>query len=178
MVTQEGVPALHRHALAWSSVETRGHILADRARRDLQAEFEPQFVGDAPLAPGEVLTRHLADESLQLRWDRRPSRTRRPWSEQLESLAPPPRERFRLHHHESPVPVKPPRQPEQGDPGGMTGLSWLDVVFLVKAQLFAQKEVFCGKRHRRTWGKSKESRGIDEQCNQHEHTLIQMTDRT
>jgi hypothetical protein len=136
--------------MAWRSIEMRGHVLAYGARRNLKAELEPQFVGDAPLAPGEVLTRHLADEPLQLHRDRGPARARCPVQEQVVPLAPPPCECFRLHHHESPVPVKPLRQPEQGDPGGIIRASGRDVVFLVERQLFAQKEVFGGKRCRRT----------------------------
>jgi len=45
VVAHERMPALRRHALARSSIEVRGHVLAYGARRDLQSEFELQFIG-------------------------------------------------------------------------------------------------------------------------------------
>jgi hypothetical protein len=74
VVAPERPPALRRHAVAWSAMEVRGHVLADGARRDLQAQLELQFVGDTPLTPGEVLMRHLPDERLQLDRNGGPSR--------------------------------------------------------------------------------------------------------
>jgi hypothetical protein len=70
VVAHDHPPALHRHAVAWGPIEGLGHVLADRARRDLQAEFELQFMGDTPLAPGQIVARHLPDEPLQRHWDR------------------------------------------------------------------------------------------------------------
>ena len=64
VVAHERPPALHQHAVAWISIEVREHVLADRARRDPQAQFEPQLIGDAALALREIVARYLPDESL------------------------------------------------------------------------------------------------------------------
>jgi hypothetical protein len=150
VIANECTPALRQHAVAWRSTEVRGHVLADRTRRNPQAEFEPQFIGNAPLAPREIVACHLPDERLQFHRDRWPSREWCAAPELFEPLAPPPDERLRLHHRESLRPVEPLRQPDQSHANGIGGAPWLDMVFLVERQLFPQKEVFCGKRRRRT----------------------------
>ena len=98
MMAHERPPALRRYAAAWSSIEVRGQVLADRTRRDPQAQLEPQFIGDAPLTPCEVFMRHLPDERLQRHWDRWPARARCATPPQLPPLAPPPLKCFRLYH--------------------------------------------------------------------------------
>ncbi len=75
MIAQERTPALRRHTMAWSSTAMPGPVRADRARRDPQSELQPQLVGETPLAPGAMVTRHLLDEPVQLHRDRGPSRT-------------------------------------------------------------------------------------------------------
>jgi hypothetical protein len=160
MIAHERAPALRRHTVARSSVETRRHVLADSTRRDPQAEFEAQFVGDAPLAPCKIVARHLTDERLQLSRNWGPSRARWPPPEQAEPLAPPPPERLRLHHRESLLPVEPLRQPDQGEASGVGGVPWLDMVFLIQRQLLTQ-----------------EPRSIEEQRAEHDRTRTQLTDR-
>jgi hypothetical protein len=59
-------PALGRHALAWSRVQMLGYLRVHGARQDPQAQLEPQFIGDAPLTPHEVLMRYLPDARWQL----------------------------------------------------------------------------------------------------------------
>jgi hypothetical protein len=70
MIANERTPALRQHAVAWSSIEVRGQVLAYGARRDPQAHLQAQFVGDAPLTPRQIVARHLTDEPLQLHRDR------------------------------------------------------------------------------------------------------------
>ncbi len=50
-----------------------------------------------------------------------------------------------LYHSQCLVPVEPAREPDQGETGGVSGALSLDVAFLIQRQLFAQKEIFCGK---------------------------------
>jgi hypothetical protein len=100
VVAHERTPALRRHAVAWSSIEVLGQVLADRARRDSQARLELQFVRNTPLTPGEIVTRHLPDKPLQLHWDWGPARTCCVAPEQVPPLAPP-LKRFRLYHDQS-----------------------------------------------------------------------------
>jgi hypothetical protein len=59
VIPHKGPPALGWHTRAWPPVSVWGHVLADGARRHLQAELEPEFVGDTPLAPGEVVARRF-----------------------------------------------------------------------------------------------------------------------
>ena len=143
VVAHERTPALRWHAVAWRSIEVRGHVLADRARRDPQAQLEPQFIGDAPLTPREVGARHLPDEDLQLHWDRRPSRGRCAVPEQSKPLAPPPVERCRLHHHQSRLGVEPLRQPDQDETSGVAGASWLDIMLLIEGELLTEEEILA-----------------------------------
>jgi len=88
---------IHDDREARRAIEMLGHVLADGAWRDLQAKLEPQFIGDAPLAPREVVARYLPDESLQLHWDGWASRARCAAPEPSETLAPPPLERHSMH---------------------------------------------------------------------------------
>jgi hypothetical protein len=59
-------PALGRRALAWSRVQRLGCLRVHGARRDPQAQLEPQFIGDALLTPREVLMRYPLDARWQL----------------------------------------------------------------------------------------------------------------
>jgi hypothetical protein len=160
MITQERPPALGRHALAWSSTEIPGYVLVHRARRDLQAELEPQFVGNTALAPCEIVARHLPDKGLQLHWDRGASRVRCAVPEQSGPLVPPPFERFRLHHHESWVTVEPLRQPDQDETSGVAGASWLDVVLLIEGELLPQEQILSGQSRTRTEAEAQEAQDI------------------
>ena len=91
VTAQERPPALRWHAVAGRSIRVRGHVLADGVRRDLQAACEPPFVGETPLTPGVMVARHLPDECLQLRRDRRPSWLGWPSPEEAQALATPAR---------------------------------------------------------------------------------------
>jgi hypothetical protein len=62
VIAQERTPALQWHTVASRSIATYGHVLAHGSRGDPQAQLEQQFVGNASLAPGEVVARHLPDE--------------------------------------------------------------------------------------------------------------------
>ena len=118
-------PALGRHASAWSRVQRLGCLRVHGARRDPQAQLEPQFIGDAPLALREVLTRHLPDARWQLHWDRGPSRGRCAVPEQSEPLAPPPHEGLGLDDSQHGPSLAPPGQPHQSDTRrGVTWGSW------------------------------------------------------
>jgi hypothetical protein len=176
MITYKGPPALALHALAWTMVKALWHTLADRTRRNPQAEVEPKLVGDASLAPRRIVSRHLTDEPLQLHWDRWSARARCTAPEPLPPVAPPPLKCLWLYHSQSRLPVEPLRQPDQGEAGGVAGALWLDVSFLVECQLCAQKEVFCGDRHRRTQTEPKAPRGIEDQSTEQTRTRPEMTD--
>src|SRR5713101_9342605 len=78
MVAHKRGPALGRHAWPRTPAQVRGHIFAYGARRNLQAELEPQFIGDALLPPCRVVTGHLANQRLQLCRNPWPSSTRLP----------------------------------------------------------------------------------------------------
>src|SRR5919201_4692963 len=105
--------------VAWHVIERLGQILADGARRDLHTELEPQFIGNALLAPCQVVTSHLADKSLRCHREGWASRTRCAAPQSSEPLALPSFERFRMHQRQSRSPVKPLRQPDQGQTGGI-----------------------------------------------------------
>jgi hypothetical protein len=132
VVAHKRPPALRRHAVAWRAIEVRRRILANGARRDLQAEFEPQFVGHALLTPRQIVARHLPDEPLQLHGDRWSARARCAAPEQVAVLAPPSLKRLRLYHRQSRWPIEPLRQPNQDETGGVAGALWRDVSFLIE----------------------------------------------
>lgn len=89
VLAHERTPALGRNAVAWTSVRPLGHIRADSSRRDPQAELEEQFVGNTPLTPRGVVTSHMMNERLQVRWDRGPSGLGFPALQQTTSLVAP-----------------------------------------------------------------------------------------
>jgi hypothetical protein len=64
MMWHKGSSMLERKEVIPTMVQTRGHILAHRGRRDAQAQLEHGFVGDAPLAPRRVVLSHTADKRL------------------------------------------------------------------------------------------------------------------
>jgi hypothetical protein len=66
MMANARTPALGRQALAWSRVQRLGCLRVHGARRDPQAQLGPQFIGDAPLTPHEVLMRYPLDARWQL----------------------------------------------------------------------------------------------------------------
>jgi hypothetical protein len=141
-MAHERTPALGRRALAWTRVQMPGDILVHGTRRDPQAQLELQFVGDAPLTPREVVACHLPDERVQLSRNRGPSKARCAAPALLAPLATPPLKRLRLYHRQSQSPVKPLRQPDQGETGGIGGTPRYDIAPLIEGSLFTQEEVF------------------------------------
>lgn len=113
MVAHEGAPTLALHAWAGTSLTATRQVLSDRSRRYLQAEREPQLVGDALLAPRQILPSHLANKRPELR--------RNGWSspfggwlpQQSPALTAPPLERLGLHDGQSGLPVEPIGEPYQ-----------------------------------------------------------------
>src|SRR5262249_45410687 len=67
MIANKGAPALRCRALAWPLVVRRRHVFTHGAGRYPQAQLQHQFIGNALLTPGRVVTSYLADERLQLR---------------------------------------------------------------------------------------------------------------
>ena len=111
-----------------------------------QAEFEPEFIGNAPLPPREIVVRHLSDERLQHSRNRGPSRGRCAAPALLEPLAPPPPERLRLYHRERLLPVEPLRAPDQRKARGVSGAPRLGMACLIQRSLFPQEEVSASRR--------------------------------
>lgn len=86
------------------------------------------------------------DEPLQVRRERRTSRSGLPPPEQAESLPMPMEKRRRLYNRQRLTPVEPAPEPEQSEASGISGAPWRDMAFLIQGKLFAQKEVFCCER--------------------------------
>jgi hypothetical protein len=120
VVADERTPALRRHAVAWTPVPMRGHILPDSTWRDPQAKFELQLVGHTPLTPRQIVASHPLNERFQLHRDSWSSRFGAPAPQHAEPLTAPTHKRFRLHDHESWVPVEPLRQPDQRHTNGIS----------------------------------------------------------
>ena len=174
MMTQERPPALGRHVLAWRSTEMPGRVLADRARRDLQAELEPQFVGNTPLTPGEIVARHLPDEPLQLHRDWGPSGLGFPEPPQTTSLATPAGKSLGLNDGQGWLPVEPAGQSDQGEARSVSRTLGFDVARLVERQLFAQKEILSGECRRGAQPEPENTDGINAKREEHVCQLIQM----
>lgn len=68
VVADKGVPAL-RGRSAWAAQVAQ--VAAHGSWRDLDAQLQGQFIGDAMFAPGGVVVRHLADEGLEVLGQRR-----------------------------------------------------------------------------------------------------------
>src|SRR5450756_3041572 len=82
MQTQECRPA---QVSPWSARRAMGQILPYGSRRHLNLQLQQKLVRDAFLAPGRVLTRHPADQSLQLLGNRRSAGSRLQAPEQSPS---------------------------------------------------------------------------------------------
>ena len=127
-------------------VHTLGHVLADGPRRHTQAQLEQDLVGNTFLSPGRILSRHTTEKGLQVRRNGWASGCRLAALEEPEPLAMPAEKGLRLHNGQGFAPVKPAREPHQGETGSIRSTAWFDVAFLRQRQLFTQEQVFGCER--------------------------------
>jgi hypothetical protein len=81
-------------------------IFAHRSGRDLNSQLHQQFIGDALLAPRCIPVRHPANQSLNLKWNRRPTRSGLQPPEQFPSRSVPTDHRLGAYHYERIPPVE------------------------------------------------------------------------
>src|SRR5215831_1952314 len=162
MIADKGTPALRCRALAWPPVERLWQVSPHGTQRYLQAQLQPQFVGNALLPPGRVVTSHLADERLQLRRNGWSSRLGLPAPEQPESLAMPAKKSVWLHHGQRLTSVESTAQPDQSATSSVGSTAGFDMALLIAGKLLAQKEVFCCQPRRWTQTEPKEMDDIDQ----------------
>jgi hypothetical protein len=116
-------------------------IFPDGARRHPQAEFHQQLVGDSLLAPGRILARHRADQTLEVGRNPRPAGLALVTPEQLVALALPTDEGFGRHHRQCAAPIEPAAEQYEGHLCRMGGSAGFDFAFLVEPELFAQEQI-------------------------------------
>jgi len=90
-----------------------GHVLPHRAGRDLDPEFQQEFIRNAFLTPTHIIPRHLTNERAKLCWDPRASATALPPPEQPKPGAVPTNQRLRRDIHQGIPPGKKPREKYQ-----------------------------------------------------------------
>src|ERR1019366_3564117 len=81
-------------------------IFPDGARRHAQAEFHQQLVGNALLAPGRILARHRADQTLEVGRNLRPASLAFLTPKQLVAVALPTDEGSGRHHRQCAAPTE------------------------------------------------------------------------
>src|ERR1017187_7864584 len=106
VVLEKGRPTLIATAVT-ARARRLGQIFSDGARRHAQAEFHQQLVGDSLLAPGGILARHRADQTLEVGRNPRPARLALLTPEELEALALPTDEGSGRHHRQRAAPIEP-----------------------------------------------------------------------
>jgi hypothetical protein len=133
MVADESQPPL-----LWirrANRSARAQVLSYRARRDLNAELQLQFLGDSFLTPGRSPNCHLPDQLPQVLGKARSSRWPGfPSPKQAKSLPVPPDERIRFYIPESIAPGEHPAQSCHRPVRGITGPSWFNLPFLKQRQ--------------------------------------------
>jgi hypothetical protein len=67
-----------------------------------------------------------------------------------------------LHDHQSASPVEESAEPNQNDSRRVVSTPGFDLVFLIRSQLFAQKEIFCCEDGRRAQTQNEEAHGIEQ----------------
>ena len=93
--THEGRPAqISSRPSQWAP----GHVLAHRARGDLDAELQQKLIGDALLASDRVLRSHPSDQALQLSGNGRTARSRLQTPQRSPSAAVPAKKSLGLNN--------------------------------------------------------------------------------
>ena len=149
MIVDKRVPVLGRHSPLARRLPC-GPVRSHGTRRNLDAEFQPELVGDALFAPSRVIVDHSCDEFAQGHGNSRPARSRLPFPEQAKCFAMPTNQRRRLDNEERGFPIKEARPEDQGEPSRVRQSSWPDLVFLVESQLLAKEQVLGHQRGSRT----------------------------
>jgi len=111
VILQERRPALITSGL--TSWPLR-HVLADRARRDPDAQLDQQFIGASP--PHRVLRGHLANQGSQFRWNRRSTQFALESPKQTPSGTVPADDRSRGHDYDCVVPIEQTGKKRESDP--------------------------------------------------------------
>jgi len=98
-------------------------------RRELDAELQQQFVGDALLVPAGSLVGHAPNEVLQLSWNGRSTRAALQTPQQLPGAAVTAKQRLRANDHQGAAPIEEPGQQHQTNPGDRIDSTRLDTPF-------------------------------------------------
>ncbi|HWY67749.1 MAG TPA: hypothetical protein VNX88_03740 [Terriglobales bacterium] len=81
-------------------------VCSHRSRRDSDAEFQPEFIGDALLAPGGIVTDHFSNELAEVLWQGRAAGSGFPFPQEPERLAVPADQGRRFDDEESGPPLE------------------------------------------------------------------------
>lgn len=143
VVPNEGGPSLPGRATP-SPTGPAGQA-AHGARRDAKAELDEEFRGNPLLAPGGVAPRHHGDQSLEIRREARPSRTRPPAPEQAKGFTVPLEEGRGLDDRQGLAPGETSGQQYQSQPSLVRCASGLHLPLAVERQLLPEEEVLGHK---------------------------------
>lgn len=109
-------------------------------RGNIDSELHRQLSRNPCLSPRRILQRHLNNELADVLGQARPTSLRLPSPEQLEALAMPADERFRLDDQQGLFPIEQARPQHEREPSGVLQSSRLHLVLFTKSQLLAQKQ--------------------------------------
>src|ERR1035441_4143267 len=146
VVLEKGRPTLIATTVIAGRARRFGQIFPDGARRHAQAEFYQQLVGDSLLAPGRILARHRADQTLEVGRNPRAARSALPTPEELVALVLPTDEGSGRHHRQCPAPIEPTAEQYQGHLCWRGSSAGSDTAFLVEPELFAQEQILRRER--------------------------------
>ena len=108
----------------------------------MDVEFESQFVGDASLTPGWILTGHEADQGADIVGQRRSAKFVFVTPECAEDVLVPLEKGRGLDDHECIAPVEESGGGNHDQPESGCRAAWLVLAFDIEGELFAKEEVF------------------------------------
>src|SRR5208282_3153807 len=146
VILEKGRPTLIATTVTAGRARRFGQIFPDGARRYAQAEFHQQLVCDPLLAPGRILARHHADQTLEVGRNPRPASLALVTPEQLGALALPTDEGSGRHHRQCAAPIKPTAEQYQGHLCWRRSSAGFDFAFLIEPELFAQEQILRRER--------------------------------
>src|SRR5215467_10970159 len=146
VIAHESHPALGRVRRAPRGLR---NIASNRPRRNLNSDFQQEFVGDALLAPCGIVRRHFNNQLLQVgrhTWTATGSRF--PFPKHSEPAAVPANQCVGLDDREGVPPVEETREMGKRKTNGVGSAPRLDLSLNVEAELFAEEQILGGNSSR------------------------------
>ena len=115
-----------------------GHVASNGTRRDSDADFGQEFIGNAFLSPHRVAYGHFGDQFLKVvGYTRSAARPGFPFPKQTKALAVPANQRVRFDDDQGIPPIEPPGESAKRETDRVGRSTRPNLAFDEKAELFA-----------------------------------------